>query len=135
VPVPAHKGHSARVQALGTVKTASEWQNPGALLAKPKVIAPQRNGVATRGQNPSHALVLAEPAFTEPEQLALAGFLACYNGLTREAYILDLRQFSTWCHRAASASSRCAGPTSSASPATSRSKAAPAPPSPGVWPP
>jgi hypothetical protein len=42
---------------------------------------------------PSAALIPAEPVFTEP---ALAGFLACYSGLTREAYMLDLRQFSTW---------------------------------------
>ena len=28
---------------------------------------------------------------------ALAGFLAGYRGLTREAYALDLRQFTTWC--------------------------------------
>ncbi len=32
-----------------------------------------------------------------PERLALAGFLAGYRGLTREAYALDLRQFTTWC--------------------------------------
>ena len=36
-------------------------------------------------------------AFTDPERLALAGFLAGYRGLTREAYALDLRQFTTWC--------------------------------------
>ena len=30
-----------------------------------------------------------ESVFTEPEQLALAGFLAGYTGLTREAYALD----------------------------------------------
>ncbi len=47
--------------------------------------------------NPSAALVAAEPAFSNPERLALAGFLAGYNGLTREAYALDLRQFATWC--------------------------------------
>ena len=34
-----------------------------------------------------------------PERLALAGFLAGYTGLTREAYALDLRQFSTWCRQ------------------------------------
>jgi site-specific recombinase XerD len=28
----------------------------------------------------------------------LAGFLAGYSGLTREACTLDLRQFATWCH-------------------------------------
>jgi integrase/recombinase XerD len=48
---------------------------------------------------PSLALVRAEPVFTEPERLALAGFLACYSGLTREAYMLDLRQFTAWCHQ------------------------------------
>ena len=32
-----------------------------------------------------------------PERLALAGFLAGYRGLTREAYALDLRQFAAWC--------------------------------------
>jgi hypothetical protein len=35
-----------------------------------------------------------EPVFTEPERLALAGFLAGYTGLTREAYALDLRQYA-----------------------------------------
>ena len=43
------------------------------------------------------ALVPVQPAFTDPERLALAGFLAGYRGLTREAYALDLRQFTTWC--------------------------------------
>jgi site-specific recombinase XerD len=33
------------------------------------------------------------------ERLALAGFLAGYSGLTREAYALDLRQFASWCHQ------------------------------------
>jgi len=45
----------------------------------------------------STALATIQPAFTDPERLALAGFLAGYRGLTREAYALDLRQFSTWC--------------------------------------
>jgi integrase/recombinase XerD len=44
------------------------------------------------------ALVLAEPVFSDQERLALAGFLAGYSGLTREAYALDLRQFTAWCH-------------------------------------
>jgi integrase/recombinase XerD len=38
--------------------------------------------------------------FTNPERLALAGFLAGYRGLTREAYALDLRQFVAWRERA-----------------------------------
>ena len=46
---------------------------------------------------PSTALVTAQPLFTESEPLALAGFLAGYRGLTREAYTLDLRQFTGWC--------------------------------------
>src|SRR5215469_15403246 len=46
---------------------------------------------------PSAAIVAAAPVFTGPEQLALAGFLASYSGLTRDAYMLDLRQFTTWC--------------------------------------
>jgi integrase len=46
---------------------------------------------------PSTALIMIQPAFTDAERLALAGFLAGYRGLTREAYALDLRQFTTWC--------------------------------------
>jgi hypothetical protein len=46
---------------------------------------------------PSTALVTIQPAFTDSERLALAGFLAGYRGLTREAYMLDLRQFTAWC--------------------------------------
>src|SRR5262249_10738635 len=46
---------------------------------------------------PSAALVMIQPAFTDAERLALAGLLAGYRGLTRDAYALDLRQFTTWC--------------------------------------
>jgi site-specific recombinase XerD len=46
---------------------------------------------------PSAALATIQPAFADSERLALAGFLAGYRGLTREAYALDLRQFTTWC--------------------------------------
>ena len=46
---------------------------------------------------PTGVLVPIQPAFTDAERLALAGFLAGYRGLTREAYALDLRQFTTWC--------------------------------------
>src|SRR5439155_2060083 len=45
----------------------------------------------------STALATIQPAFTDAERLALAGFLAGYRGLTREAYALDLRQFTGWC--------------------------------------
>ena len=46
---------------------------------------------------PSTALATIQPAFTDAERIALAGFLAGYCGLTREAYALDLRLFTTWC--------------------------------------
>jgi integrase/recombinase XerD len=47
----------------------------------------------------SAAVVPATPIFTNTERLALAGFLAGYSGLTRQAYELDLRQFASWCQR------------------------------------
>ena len=46
---------------------------------------------------PSTALATIQPAFTDAERLALAGYLAGYRGQTREAYALDLRQFASWC--------------------------------------
>jgi integrase/recombinase XerD len=46
---------------------------------------------------PSTSLVPVQPVFSDAERLALAGFLAGYRGLTREAYTLDLRQFTAWC--------------------------------------
>ena len=46
---------------------------------------------------PIHRARYDPPAFTDPERLALAGYLAGYRGLTREAYALDLRQFTAWC--------------------------------------
>jgi integrase/recombinase XerD len=46
---------------------------------------------------PSAALATIQPVFTNAERVALAGFLAGYRGLTREAYALDLRQFTAWC--------------------------------------
>jgi integrase/recombinase XerD len=46
---------------------------------------------------PSVALVPVAPVFTTAERLALAGYLAGYSGLTRQAYELDLRQFASWC--------------------------------------
>ena len=47
----------------------------------------------------SAALVPTVPLFTSTERLALAGFLAGYSGLTREAYELDLRQYASWCQQ------------------------------------
>ena len=46
---------------------------------------------------PSTSLVPVQLVFSDAERLALAGFLAGYRGLTREAYTLDLRQFTGWC--------------------------------------
>jgi site-specific recombinase XerD len=46
---------------------------------------------------PSAVLATIQPVFTDAERVALAGFLAGYRGLTREAYTLDLRQFAGWC--------------------------------------
>src|SRR5271155_4768603 len=46
---------------------------------------------------PSTALATIQPAFTDAERLALAGDLAGYRGLARDAYALDLRQFTPWC--------------------------------------
>ncbi len=67
---------------------------------------------------PSTVLVPVQPVFTESERLALAGFLAGYRGLTREAYTFDLRQFTSWCRtRAPCRYSRSAAPTSRPSPA------------------
>jgi integrase/recombinase XerD len=47
----------------------------------------------------STAIAVAERLFTGQEELALAGFLAGYTGLTREAYALDLRQYASWCQQ------------------------------------
>jgi len=44
---------------------------------------------------PSTALATIQSVFTDAERVALAGFLAGYRGLTREAYALDLRQFTS----------------------------------------
>ena len=51
----------------------------------------------------STALATRDELFSASEQLALAGFLAGYSGLTRDAYTLDLRQYVGWCteHRVA----------------------------------
>src|SRR5689334_20699465 len=46
---------------------------------------------------PSTVLATIQSAFNDAERAALAGFLAGYRGLTREAYALDLRQFASWC--------------------------------------
>jgi integrase/recombinase XerD len=55
---------------------------------------------------PSAALVTIQPAFTDAERFALAGFLAGYRGLTRDAYALGLRQFASWCRARATVTRR-----------------------------
>ena len=44
----------------------------------------------TTSTSTSTAIAVTEPVFSTQERLALAGFLAGYTGLTREAYALDL---------------------------------------------
>jgi site-specific recombinase XerD len=38
-----------------------------------------------------------QPLFSDAERAALAGFLAGYSGQTRDAYTLDMRQYTSWC--------------------------------------
>ena len=54
---------------------------------------------ATTTTSAATAIAVPEPVFSAQERLALAGFLAGYTGLTREAYALDLRQFTAWCQQ------------------------------------
>jgi site-specific recombinase XerD len=42
-------------------------------------------------------VAVVDALFTPLEEVALAGFLAGYSGLTRDAYRLDLRQYVAWC--------------------------------------
>jgi hypothetical protein len=51
--------------------------------------------MTTTTSSPSTVIALAEPVFANAERLALAGFLAGYSGLTREAYALHLRQYAS----------------------------------------
>jgi site-specific recombinase XerD len=53
--------------------------------------------MSTTTPTPTTDLAIVQPVFTDAERLALAGFLAGYRGLTREAYTPDLRQFTGWC--------------------------------------
>jgi hypothetical protein len=46
---------------------------------------------------PIHRARHNPPRLHRPERLALAALLAGSRGLTREAYALDLRQFTSWC--------------------------------------
>jgi integrase/recombinase XerD len=53
----------------------------------------------TTTSSPSTVIAVAEPVFSNAERLALAGFLAGYTGLTRDAYGLDLCQYASSCHQ------------------------------------
>jgi hypothetical protein len=55
--------------------------------------------MTTTTSSSSTLIAVAEPVFTDAERLALAGFLAGYTGLTRNAYALDLRQYASWCQQ------------------------------------
>jgi hypothetical protein len=63
------------------------WSRPAALFSRAGDVEAEHRG----------AYGPLQPAFSDAERLALAGFLAGYRGLTREAYALDLRQLTTWC--------------------------------------
>src|SRR5215472_3045395 len=60
-------------------------------------VSPDPGGTPMTATAPSTALVTIQPTFSDSERLALAGFLAGYRGLTREAYTLDQRRFTSWC--------------------------------------
>jgi hypothetical protein len=55
--------------------------------------------MTTTASEPASGVVVpvADSLFTVGERQALAGFLSGYSGLTRNAYTLDLRQYTTWC--------------------------------------
>jgi integrase/recombinase XerD len=46
---------------------------------------------------PTTAVARYQPLLSEVERMTLLGYLAGYRGYTRDAYALDLRQFTTWC--------------------------------------
>jgi integrase/recombinase XerD len=57
--------------------------------------------MTTTTPEPSSAVLVpvVDPLFTVGERQALAGFLSGYSGLTRDAYTLDLQQYTSWCTR------------------------------------
>ena len=46
---------------------------------------------------PATAVARYQPVLSDVERMTLLGFLAGYRGFTRDAYTLDLRQFTAWC--------------------------------------
>ena len=79
----------------------------------------------------STALAPIQPSFTDAERLALAGFLAGYRGLTREAYTSTCGSSLAGAGHGPCRCSRSAAPTLRPSPANWKPAAAPGPPSPG----
>jgi hypothetical protein len=75
---------------VGFSSAAGAWPPPARASAE----SPE---VPHGHRHPSAALVPVTPAFTIAERLAVAGFLAGYSGLTRQACELDLRQYAAWC--------------------------------------
>jgi hypothetical protein len=67
----------------------------GASLAQLRGLSVSSRRCPMATTTPSAALVPLTPVFTNTERLVLAGFLAGYGGLTRQAYELDLRQFAS----------------------------------------
>ena len=77
---------------------------------------------------PSTALATIQPAFTDAERVALAGFLAGYRGLTREATRSTCASSPAGAAPSPWLCSLSAVQTSRASPATWRRWAGPGPP-------
>ena len=46
---------------------------------------------------PTTAVARDQPVLCDVERMTMLGFLAAYRGYTRDAYALDLRQFTSWC--------------------------------------
>ena len=84
---------------------------------------------------PSTALATIQPAFTHPERLALAGFLAGYRGLTRDAYAWTCASSPAGAAPAPWPCSPSAAQISKDSPANWKLEDAPARPSPAGCPP
>ena len=60
-------------------------------------LAQEANAMTTTSTPSTKTPAAAEVVFTDAERVVLAGSLAGYRGLTRDAYALDLRQFVSWC--------------------------------------
>jgi hypothetical protein len=48
---------------------------------------------------PGVLVPVADLLFSVAKRQALAGFRSGYSGLTRDAYTVDLRQYTAWCTR------------------------------------